>query len=203
MEKIDFKKEYKELYSAKAAKAKMVEVPKFSFLMVDGRGDPNKEKSFSEAVEALYSVAYTAKFMFKEDEEVPDYVVPPLEGLWWAEDMEAFEGGRKDEWLWTLMILQPKWFSKKTLAEAQKKLRGKKDLPGLDKLRLESFREGKAAQIMHVGPYSEERATIEKMFAFIKEQGHTLSGKHHEIYLSDPRRCAPEKLKTILRHPVA
>ena len=172
-----------------------------TFLMVDGAGDPNKETSFQQAIEALYGMSYTAKFMLKEDPSHPDYVVPPIEGLWWADDMTAFERGLKDQWQWTLMIMQPKWFTQKVFKQAKEQLQKKKDVPALDKVRLESFSRGRAAQILHRGPYDAERPTVEKLHSFIAEQGGRLSGKHHEIYLSDPRRCAPEKLRTIIRQP--
>ncbi len=202
MEKLDFKKEYKDLYTASASKPKIIKIPPFNYLMVDGRGDPNHSAAFQQAIEALYSVSYTAKFMLKEAPETPDYVVPPLEGLWWAEDMASFEKQLKDQWQWTLMIMQPKWFNKKVFTDTLKKVESKKEVVALEQLRLEKFSEGTAAQIMHLGPYTQEKPTIDRLFVFIDENGYKLGGRHHEIYLSDPRRCKPERLKTIIRHPI-
>lgn len=208
MEKIDFKKQYKDLYTASAKAPKIIKVPRLQYLMVDGQGDPNTSPDFHAAIGALYGAAYTAKFMFKEKAEVPDYVVPPLQGLWWADDLSAFVENRREEWLWTLMILAPEWFTKLTLkacvAACKEKADKKKELvpPQLDQLRLEKMTEGQCVQMLHIGPYENECGTIEKMFAFMQEQGLACEGRHHEIYLSDPRRTQPEKLKTILRHPV-
>jgi hypothetical protein len=203
MEKVDYKKKYKDLYTASTGKPKLIDVPKFNFLMTDGCGDPQISPVFQEAIQALYSLTYTAKFMFKEDKSLPEYVVPPLEGLWYADDISVFDKCQKDKWQWTLMVLQPEWFTSKVLQNVKKVVKEKKESSSLlDKVRLETFEEGKSAQIMHVGPYDAVRPTIEKLFSFIEGQRHTLRGKHHEIYLSDPRRTAPQKLKTIIRHPV-
>ncbi len=201
MKKIDFKKELKHLYNASAKEAVIVDVPKMNFLMVDGQGDPNTAKEFQEAAEVLYSVSYTLKFTIKKQQEI-DYGVLALEGLWWADDVSDFAAGNLDKWKWTLMIMQPEYVTAELVKEAIEQVKKKKDLPALPKLRFESFEEGKAAQIMHLGPYSEEGPTIQKLHDFVKEQGLQLHDKHHEIYLSDPRRSAPEKVKTILRHPV-
>jgi len=200
MTKIDFKKTLKHLYNP-PKRFITVDVPEMQFLMVDGHGDPNTAQEYGDAIEALYAVAYALKFTSKEDLG-RDYVVPPLEGLWWAEDMDAFTTGDKDAWDWTMMVMQPEWITAEMVAAAIKQVMKKKDLPALPKLRLERYHEGLAVQIMHVGPYAAEGPTIARMHAFIEEKGYEPSGKHHEIYVSDPRRTAPEKLKTVVRQPV-
>jgi hypothetical protein len=201
MVKIDFKKELKYLYSSSAKEVVGVDVPAMNFLMVYGEGDPNTAQQYSEAVEALFSVAYAIKFMVKKEAGV-DYGVMPLEGLWWVDEMTKFSTERKDEWKWTSMIMQPKYVTAEHVNAAVEAVRKKKNLPALSKLRFESFHEGAAAQIMDIGPYSAEGPDIAKIHAFIHGSGHALSGKHHEIYLNDARRAAPEKLKTILRQPM-
>lgn len=201
MAKIDFKKELKHLYYSSAKEVIAVDVPAMNFLMVDGEGDPNTAQQYREAVEALFSVAYTIKFMVKKEAGV-DYGVMPLEGLWWVDDMAKFSTERKDEWKWTSMIMQPKYVTVKHVNAAIEAVHKKRNLPALSKLRFESFHEGAAAQIMHIGPYSDEGPNIAEIHAFIRNSGHSLSGKHHEIYLNDARRTAPEKLKTILRQPM-
>ena len=201
MEKVDFKKKFKDLYAASAKKHAIVKVPAMNFLMVDGQSAPASE-SFQNAIQCLYGMAFTAKFILKEDETTPDYVVPPLEGLWDAGDMVEFDLTKKDAWKWTLMIMQPEWFTRKVYEKTRDILKEKKDPAALPRLRFENFDEGLTAQIMHIGPYDTEPAVIEKLHEFIEQQGHKPRGKHHEIYLSDPRRCQPEKLKTILRQPI-
>lgn len=203
MSKIDLKKDLKHLYSASAKEPVLVEVPPANFLMIDGKGDPNQAPEFQMAIEALYGTAYTLKFMLKKRGIGPEYSVMPLEGLWWVEDMRIFSDKDKGAWLWTLMIMQPEWVSEELFREAAAELKQRKDPPALAKIRLESFHEGPAAQIMYIGPYSDEGPTIERLHAFIQGNGHERSGKHHEIYLSDPRRTAPEKLKSIIRQPVS
>ncbi len=203
MKKIDFKKELKHLYKPSAKKVEFVEVPEMNFFMIDGKGDPNIAKEFSDAVEALYSLSYTIKFMIKKGEQQIDYGVLPLEGLWWVDDMRKFSSDNKDEWKWTVMIMQPEFITQEIVDEAIEKIKAKKNLPALKKIRFEKFNEGKSAQILHIGPFSEEGPTIEKAHNFIKENGFKLKGKHHEIYLSDIRRAAPEKWKTIIRQPVS
>ena len=152
-------------------------------------------------MEALYTASYTLKFRLKQEQGL-DCVVPPLEGLWWML-LADFDLDRRDDWRWTLMLPQPEEVNRELLDQAVAAAKKKKQLPALEKLRLEIYDEGRAAQILHVGPYSEEMATIDRLHAFITEQGFHLCGKHHEIYLSDPRRTAPEKLKTILRQPIS
>lgn len=201
MDKIDYKKEYKHLYKPSAKKVSEVEVPAFNYLMIDGEGDPNSE-DFMNAIEALYGTAYTLKFMFKKrDEEPVDYTVMPMEGMWWADDMDDFVKMNKDNWKWTLMIMKPDFITKKHFNEAVKQATAKKEIKAIGDLRLEKLKKHKAVTIMHIGPYAEEAPTIEKMHKHIEENGYEFTGLHHEIYLSDPRRAAPEKLKTVLRQP--
>lgn len=201
MKKFDLKKELKNLYQPSAKDAAQLEVPTFKFLMVDGEGDPNTSLAYAQAVEALFSVSYTAKFMVKKGPQQLDYAVMPLEGLWWADDMSAFVTGDKAKWKWTMMIMQPPFVANEIIEAALAEVRRKKNLPGIDKLRLEDFSEGLCAQILHVGPFSEEGSTIERLHEFIDARSRR-TGKHHEIYLSDIRRADPKKWKTIIRHPM-
>lgn len=201
MQKIDLKKQLKHLYNPSPKEVVEVDIPKLNFLMIDGQGDPNTSESYQNAIEALFSVSYTLKFMIKKGEDAVDYTVMPLEGLWWADDMSQFTPENKDVWLWTAMIMQPEYVTKQLFEEAKAQAAKKKDLPALPLMRFEAFEEGQAAQIMHIGPYSEEGPTIDKIHNSIKEQGGVRRGKHHEIYLGDPRRTAPEKLKTVIRQP--
>lgn len=201
MKKIDHKKELKHLYGPPAKKVSVVDVRPMSFLMIDGQGDPNTSQAYQEAVGALYSVAYTLKFMVKKGEMAIDYKVMPLEGLWWTEDMSQFTMDDKGAWMWTAMIMQPDFVTAELVEAAKDQAQKKKGLAAIALIRSEVLHEGRAAQIMHIGPYAEEAPTIEKLHEFIAAQGSTLSGKHHEIYLSDPNRTAPEKLKTVVRQP--
>lgn len=201
MAKLDLKKDLKHLYGPTTKEVSVVEVPAMNFLMIDGEGDPNTSKQFRDAVECLYALSYTLKFMIKKSKGGVDYGVMPLEGLWWEDDMNAFLDGKKDQWKWTVMIMQPKFVTKALFKEASAQVQKKKELAALPKARLESFREGRCAQIMYLGAYAAEGPTIQKIHAFIKQQGGELTGKHHEIYLGDPRRTAPEKLKTVIRQP--
>ena len=203
--KMDYKKEHKELYMPKQ-KPMIVDVPAISFLMINGKGDPNDD-AYANAVSALYAMSYTIK-MSKNGEHKPkdyfEYVVPPLEGLWWTNGpFELFE--RKD-WLWTSMIRQPEFVTQDIVEWALETCKKKKPEIDFTSIRLESFTEGLCVQIMHLGPYAEEPASIEKMHALIKEEGYTDVTsdirKHHEIYLSDPRKTEPTKLKTVVRHPI-
>lgn len=203
MEKTDFKKQLKHLYGPSDKKVEIVEVPQMNFLMVDGEGDPNTSKSFSDAIEALYPVAYTLKFMVKKGELGIDYGVLPLEALWWADDMSAFTTGNKDAWKWTVMIMQPEFITRKMFEKAKGEVEKKQKPVSLSLVRFEAFKEGNAAQILHIGPFTEEGPTIEKAHLFITENGSHRTGKHHEIYLSDIRRAVPEKWRTIVRQPMA
>lgn len=202
MQKIDYKKELKPLYNSPTGKVVEVVVPQLQFLMVDGEGDPNTASAYAEAVEALYTLSYTLKFMVKKGAAAIDYGVMPLEGLWWADDMSAFTVERKGDWKWTMMIMQPNLVTAEMVEQAAVEAQKKKSLAALPLVRLETFEEGLCAQIMHLGPFSEEGPTIEKLHHYIESSGHALSGKHHEIYLSDIRKADPAKWKTIIRQPM-
>ena len=171
------------------------------FLMVDGHGDPNTAQEYQDALAALYAVAYKIKFNSKKIGK--DYVVPPLEGLWWADAMELFSTQRdKSTWDWTMMIMQPEWIMLDMVDQATAQVKDK-DLAALPRLRLQNYHEGISAQIMHIGSYDDEGPSLIRLHkSWIPENGYEENGKHHEIYLSDPRRIAPEKLKTILRQPI-
>ena len=198
---IDFKKTLKEYY-VPPKEFVIVDLPKMQFIMVDGHGDPNTAQEYQDAVEALYAVAYKMKFISKKTLE-KDYVVPPLEGLWWAEDMETFHTREKSQWDWTMMIMTPEWITAEIFAEAVQQVRKPKDPTSLDLVRLEYYNEGLSVQVMHIGSYDDEGPVLAQMHNdFIPNNGLVENGKHHEIYLSDPRRVAPEKLKTVLRQPV-
>ena len=208
MPKIDLRKELKHLYAPSARQVALVDVPEFQFAQIDGAIEPGQapgtSPAFEQAMSALYGITYTLKFMSKQRADNPlDYTVMTLEGLWWVEEGE-FNITQPGNWRWTVMILQPDHITPAMFAEGLAQLRKKRgDSPALDKLRLARFHEGLALQIMHIGPYANEPATIARMDAFAQENGYRMIGKHHEIYLGDPRNAAPEKLKTILRHPVA
>jgi hypothetical protein len=199
MEKIDFKKTLKHLYSASAKEPALVEVPEMKFLWVDGHGDPNTSALFQSAADLLYGLAYTLKFALKKKGK--EYTIPPLEGLWWMEGIEGFDVNRREEWRWSLMIMQPDFVTAELVAQARRELAGKRGEPSVE-ARFEPFHEGLSVQILHVGPYASEGPTIENLHRFTETQGYRLHGRHHEIYLGDPRRSAPEKLKTLIRHPV-
>ncbi len=200
--KVDLRKEFKHLYNPSAKEVSIVDVPPMNLLMLDGEGDPNTSEWYKQAVEALYSVSYAIKFMVKRGELGVDYAVMPLEGLWWADDMKEFSVSDKEAWKWTMMIMQPEQYvSERLFEQARQSTVKKTDLPALASIRFETFRENRAAQILHVGPFAEEGPNIQMIHRSIEEQGHELRGKHHEIYLSDPRRTAPERLKTVIRQP--
>jgi hypothetical protein len=200
MKKMDLKKTLKPYYTASATKPSFLDIPPMKALVVDGIGDPNGA-TFEEAVGALYSVAFTLKFMFKKERAV-DYPVMALEGLWSAGEAADFQTGTRDNWKWTLFISLPDLVTAKDVGQAVEAVKKKAKFPRFPEVRLERFAEGRAAQIMHIGPFAAEGPTIERLHLFIKSQGYKLRGRHHEIYLGDPRRTAPEKLKTILRQPV-
>jgi hypothetical protein len=202
--KLDLRKQLKHLYNPSAKDVVVVNVPEMQFLMVDGAGNPNTSQEYQEAVEALYGAAYTLKFLIKKEAAL-DYPVMPLEGLWWTPDMREFSVDNKEIWLWTMMIMQPEEVTGALFARVLEQVQHKKDSPALAKMRLEHFHEGLAAQIMHLGPFAEEGPTIARLHAFIRDHGYACNGleqKHHEIYLSDPRRVAPEKMKTVIRQPM-
>lgn len=201
MEKTDFKKTLKHLYQPSAKNYVVVEVPAMRFVMVDGSGNPNTAPAYIEAVQWLYGVSYALKFASKK-ECARDYVVPPLEALWWADDMTAFAAGDKDKWSWTAMIMQPDWITDAMFSKAVEKANGKLG-KAPESLRFETFDEGLSVQIMHIGSYDAEAPTIARLHQqLLPENGLAEAGHHHEIYLSDPRRVPAEKLKTILRQPV-
>ncbi|MGF7119469.1 GyrI-like domain-containing protein [Methanobacterium oryzae] len=206
MPKIDLKKENKEMYNPSKKEVGIVNVPKMNFLKIDGQGDPNTSKEYQEAMEALFPVSYKTKFISKK-EKSQDYVVMPLEGLWWVDNMEDFSTLDKSSWKWTAMIRQPDFITKSIIKQAIEEVQEKKGPSALSKIRFESLHEGLSAQIMHIGPYSEEGPTVEKLHNFIHENEYEFDGskpgeKHHEIYLSDMRRTKPERLKTIIRQPM-
>ena len=190
-------------YQAKRGHFRIVEVPDLQYLMVDGHGDPNSSPAYAEAVHALYPVAYALKFASKQ-QLGRDYVVPPLEGLWWAEDMDAFTRSRdKSRWDWTMMIMTPDWIDRIHYEQALDKV-GAKDRPArLGEVRMESLSEGLCVQTLHVGSYDDEAPVLAALHEeFIPGNGLRMIGKHHEIYLSDPRKVAADKVRTILRQPV-
>jgi hypothetical protein len=200
--KVDYRRELRSLYAPGSAPT-IVEVPGLAYLMADGHGDPNTAPEFGEAIEALFAVAYAAKVAVKRAPEGIDYGVMPLEGLFWTSDPSTFTSVDRSAWDWTLMIMQSGLVTAEVFAEAQATARKRKSLEVIDRMRFKRFAEGLAAQVLHIGPYGAEWSTIERLHAFIAEQRYERTGKHHEVYLSDPRRAAPEKLKTIIRQPIA
>ncbi|HWK67228.1 MAG TPA: GyrI-like domain-containing protein [Rhizobiaceae bacterium] len=202
MEKIDFRKAMRPFYDPPVGRFEIVDLPPMSFFMIDGKGDPNRSPDYAQAVAALYAVSYTLKFVSKHALG-RDYVVPPLEGLWWADDMESFKTREKEKWPWTMMIMVPDFVEPEMAREAIAAAAKKKDLPALGKLRVQELREGRAAQTMHVGSYDSEGPILAYLHdQFLPANGLVESGFHHEIYLGDPRRTVPEKLRTVLRQPV-
>ena len=211
MEKLDLKKDLKYLYLPSAKKVSLVDVPPMNFIMLDGAIEPDQTPGtspfFAENMQALYGAAYTLKFSLKLRKENPlDYPVMALEGLWWVED-GTFDLQKPGNWKYTIMIMQPDQVTSDAFADALAQLRKKKgDQPAFARLRLDRYQEGLSVQAMHIGPYSTEPETVVKMQAFMQANGCQdlvgLGGKHHEIYLGDPRRADPARLKTVLRHPV-
>jgi len=211
MKILDLKKQFKNLYQPSAKKIEVVQVPNLQFIMIDGAiekgSEPGKSPTFAEATQALYSLCYTLKFMLKKRKtNAVDYPVMALEGLWWVED-GFFDITVKDNWFYTLMIMKPKVITNELFEEARDGVRKKKGASEmLSKLRLANFEEGLCVQVMHIGPYATEPATMDRMKEFMTENGLRdnvgPNGKHHEIYISDPRKAAPDKMKTVLRHPV-
>jgi hypothetical protein len=207
MQTLDLRKLYKHLYNPSAKQPVIVDVPRLQFAFVEGAIEPGQSPgtspSFGAALEALYGISYTLKFMCKQRAENPiDYPVMALEALWWIEEGE-FDIRRPDNWHWRAMIMQPEPITPTLFGEGLDKLRKKRSSqPAFDLLRFEPFSEGLCVQIMHLGPYSEEPATLERMKTYAEANGYRLHNNHHEIYLGDPRRADPAKLKTVLRHPV-
>lgn len=212
MKTLDLRKQYKVLYQPSAKKPAIIEVPRLQFAIVDGAIEkgysPGNSPGFQEAVQALYGISYTLKFMFKKRKtNAVDYPVMALEGLLWLTEGDVFDINIKDNWSYTLMIMQPEIVTQEIFEEAREQVRKKRgDSEALSKLRLEYFEEGLCVQMMHIGPYATEPATIETMRAFAEQNGYRdcvgHERKHHEIYMSDPRKADPAKLKTVLRHPV-
>lgn len=200
--KLDVKKDLKQFYNPPAKAFSTVDVPHMNFLMIDGKGDPYVALEYKEAVEALYAMSYALKFAVKKSKAV-DYVVLPLEGLWWADDMSAFVDADRANWRWTMMIMQPETVTQELVATVKKDVAAKKNLPALSKMRFEPYEEGLSIQILYFGAYKDEGPTIARMHQWVSDNRYGLTGKHHEIYLSDPRRTATEKLKTIIRQPIA
>jgi len=190
------------LYSPSAKAVVKTDVPSFNFLKIDGKGDPNTSESFQTAVESLFALSYMLKFKKKSESQDLDFVVMPLEVLWWADDMDAFLTGKKDQWEWTCMIHQPDFITQTDVENAKITVTTKKGIAEVNKVRFQPFHEGKSAQILYVGPYADEAPAIREIHVFIKDNGYQRDGFHHEIYLNDPRRTAQEKLKTIIRQPM-
>lgn len=191
-------------YRARAGRFDVLEIPDTRYLMCDGHGDPNTAPAYADALAALYPVAYRLKFASKR-ELGRDYVMPPLEGLWWAEDVTVFTSRRDaSAWDWTMMLMVPEWLGDDQVEAAVEQVRSSKTVPArLGDVRVETLREGTCVQTLHLGPFIEEGPVLERLHhEVIPEAGLTMTGRHHEIYLSDPRRIAPERLRTILRQPV-
>ncbi len=202
MVKYDYKKENKNLYYPSEKQVSVVDVPRMNFLMINGQGDPNTSQEYQDAMETLFPVSYKTKFLSKKQNN-QDYVVMPLEGLWWAENMEEFSIEDKESWKWTVMIMQPEFITKEIITMAMEEVESKKNLAAISKVRFEKFSERLSAQIMHIGPYgAAEALTVEKLHEFIDKSGYKLRDKHHEIYISDMRRTKPERLKTVIRQPI-
>lgn len=202
MLKVDYKKQLNQLYSAPADRFVIIDVPEMAYFMVDGSGDPNVAAAYMEAIEALYAVSYTLKFHCKNALR-RDYVVPPLEAVWWSDDMGDFAAGRKERWQWTLMIMVPDFIGPDLAANAIGMAQARKPLPGSARIRYARLAEGRCVQTLHIGSYDDEGPTLARLHTeFLPEHRLVEAGHHHEIYLGDPRRAAPDKLRTILRQPV-
>ena len=202
MDKIDFKKTL-DSYQAKRGVFRLVEVPPLHYLMIDGHGDPNTSPAFAEAIETLNPIAYKLKFASKQGLG-RDYVVPPLEGLWWADDMDAFSNRDKSQWDWTLLLLVPDWIDQAMVDAAVEQVAAKDPPARLGDVRFDLLDEGLCVQTLHVGSFDDEGPVLQKLHEeFIPNQGLTPTGHHHEVYFSDFRRTAPDKLRTLLRQPVA
>jgi len=203
MDKVDYKKELRTLYGGRVDQLVAVHVPPMNFVMIDGHGDPNTSTEYADAIQTLFPLAYAIKFICKQN-QIEDFGVMPLEGLWWAEDMREFTTADKSNWLWTAMIMQPPVVTTELFRHAVEQVAAKRGPNGLGEVRLQSYDEGRAAQLLYEGPFSGEGPAIERLHAFIADQGGRLQGTtkhHHEIYLSDPRRTQPSKLRTIIRQP--
>jgi len=203
MSKLDYKKQFPQYYRPKK-KPEIIEIPEMNFFMIDGKGDPNTAKEYKAAVECLYAVAYTLKMkIVKKDNPENDYVVPPLEGLWYMDNMDDWSFENKDEWQWTMMIRIPDFVTDDQIKKSIALTKENKNPASLPKLYHEKYNEGTAVQIMYIGSYADEGPTIQHIHEYAKNEGYNLDGKHHEIYLGDPRKTAPEKLKTVIRQPIS
>jgi hypothetical protein len=198
--KVDFKKTLKQLYNPSIKGFHIIEVPEMNFLMVDGKGDPNTSIEYQQAIEALYGISYGIKFALKS--QGYDHIIPPLEGLWWMEDMNEFSRENIARWEWAMMIMQPEWVSKEIVETVRIEVIKKKGNSGLERVKYERYREGLAVQTLYTGAYENEAPVIAEMHAFIKSNGYQINGKHHEVYLSDVRKTTAERLQTILRQPI-
>ncbi len=198
--KVDFKKTLKNLYSPSIKDFHVVEVPDMNFLMIDGKGNPNTSIDYQQALETLYSMSYGIKFALKT--KGYDHIIPPLEGLWWMEDMNEFSYENIARWKWTMMIMQPEWVTQETVELVQENVFKKKGNSNVNLVRYERYKEGLAVQKLYIGAYKDEAPVIADLHAFIKSNGYHTNGKHHEIYLSDVRKTSAEKLQTILRQPI-
>ncbi|SHK23933.1 hypothetical protein SAMN02745163_03460 [Clostridium cavendishii DSM 21758] len=199
-EKLDLKKQLKDLYGVKQGEFKAVKLPKIKYIAIDGKGNPNESKDYKLCLEALYKIAYSIKFTFKNRDL--DFVVPSLSGLWYMENNEFFNEENKDKWQWTMMVAMPDYVQKEDFEEAKKATINKHDNSRLKDIKFIEYDEGLVMATLYVGSYSEERETLEKMYGLIEEKGYKFNGKHHEIYLSDPRRVEESRLKTILIQPI-
>ena len=200
--RLNLRRALRGLYSA-GPEPELVDVPELPFLMIDGRGNPNTAPAYAAAVQALYATAYTVRFALKRGPGGIDAPVMPLEGLWWVPDMSLFDVADKGAWHWTLMILLPEQVSGELVDDARRTAAARRPQLPVDRVRLERYAEGLAAQVLHRGPYRDEGPTVARLHRFIADRGYALTGRHHEIYLGDPRRSAPEKLRTVVRQPVA
>ncbi len=202
-DKINYLKVWKTLYQPPVNQPVLVDVPPHNYLMIDGQGDPNTSAEYQAAIQTLYPLSYAFKFTVKKEMGI-DYCVLPLEGLWWGtpQDQHTFTSEDKARWSWTSMILQPEPITAELVERVIAETAKKKDLPALDRVRFETLHEGLAMQVMHIGPFDAEGPVVNLMTRLIHEGGYRTTGKHHEIYLSDFRRTTPDKLRTIIRHPV-
>jgi hypothetical protein len=191
----------RQLLKPAAGRPEIVDVPELNFLMLDGQGAPSGSTEFQDAIGALYSLSYGAKFALKKSGV--EVRVMPLEALFWSPGSTILQAKDHEAWRWTAMLMQPEGVTLELIERVRAEAARKKRNPALAKVRFKAFREGTCAQVMHIGPYSAEEPTIESLHAFIAAAGYRLVGKHHEIYLGDPRRAAPEKLRTIVRQPIA
>ncbi|HKY84270.1 MAG TPA: GyrI-like domain-containing protein [Anaerolineales bacterium] len=199
----DFRKEIGAFYSARRDPA-LVRLPAIKYLMILGRGHPAKGTEYREAIQALYTLVYTLKFSGKKGTRQREMPVLPLDSLWWQAGRKGFDSRAPGSaWRWQAMLAVPGFVTQAMLDKVRKEAMAKKPLPALRKVRLKTWKEGLSAQVLHIGPYAAEPPTIKRLHEFIKEQGHRPRGRHHEIYLSDPSRTSPKKLKTILRQPVS